>query len=144
MTVLAIATVTGCGGDPSGGTAAGGASASSPVGTAAPVGTAELLPAGRAYVEAVNNGDLDALVAAFTADGTVVDVSRRITGHGAIRTWAEREVIGGRLEVVTVSPMPGGQDVLVHWAPEGAAGWRAHYRFTYSGDRLAVADLQYA
>jgi hypothetical protein len=95
-------------------------------------------------VDAVNNKDLDALVAAFAEDGTIVDVTRRITGRAAIRTWAEDEVIGGRLQVFTVSPMAGGQDLLVQWAPAGSTGWRAHYRFTYAGDLIAVADLQYA
>jgi hypothetical protein len=153
VAMAAIATVAACDGNsPSGGNAAPSLStAPPPAGTAGsppeatglsagdPVG-----PAGRAYVDAVNNEDPDALVAAFAENGTVVDVSRRITGRAAIRAWAENEVIGGRLQIVTVSPMAGGQDLLVHWAPEGSAGWRAHYRFTYSGDHIAVADLQYA
>jgi ketosteroid isomerase-like protein len=101
-------------------------------------------PAGQAYVDAVNASDLDALVAAFAENGVVVDVTRRISGHDAIRTWAESEVIGGRLEILAVSPIAGGQDLLVHWAPERSDGWRAHYRFTYVDARITVADLQYA
>lgn len=116
----------------------------SPPETAGSTAGAAVAPAGRAYVDAVNNEDLDALVAAFAEDGTVVDVSRRITGRAAIRAWAQGEVIGGRLQVVTVSPTAGGQDLLVHWAPEGSSGWRAHYRFTYADERITVADLQYA
>ena len=90
-------------------------------------------------------GDLDALVAAFVPDGEVVDVSRRIRGADAIRRWAEREVIGGALRVDGVTPVgPATERVRVHWAPAGAAGWAADYTFTTRGDRVTVADLQYA
>ena len=37
-----------------------------------------------------------------------------------------------------------GQKLLVHWAPEGSAGWPAHYDFTVGGGRIVKADLQYA
>jgi hypothetical protein len=53
-------------------------------------------------------------------------------------------VIGGRLQVVSVTGMPNGQDLLVHWAPRGSDGWRAHYRFTVTADGITLADLQYA
>ncbi|MEE6258135.1 nuclear transport factor 2 family protein [Plantactinospora sonchi] len=98
----------------------------------------------QAYVDAVNAGDLDALVAAFAPEGLVVDVSRRIEGRDAIRAWAGAEVIGGTLRVLEVAAMPGGQDLLVHWAPRGSSGWRAHYRFTMTATAITTADLQYA
>lgn len=98
----------------------------------------------QAYVGAVNAGDLDALVAAFAPDGQVTDVSREIRGREAIRTWARNEVIGGRLEILSIDAMPGGQDLLVHFAPRGSAGFRAHYRFTMTETAITLADLQYA
>jgi ketosteroid isomerase-like protein len=98
-----------------------------------------------AYVDAVNAEDLDALVEAFTADAVITDVSRPIVGSDAIRTWADREVIGGSLRVVQiVEDRPDGQKLLVHWAPGGTGGWQAHYDFTVSDGRLTAADLQYA
>jgi hypothetical protein len=100
--------------------------------------------AAQAYVDAVNSADLDALVRAFAPQGQVLDVSRPIRGRDAIRTWARNEVIGGRLKVLSVTAMPGGQDLLVHWAPAGSDGWRAHYRFTMTADGITLADLQYA
>jgi ketosteroid isomerase-like protein len=100
--------------------------------------------AGRRYVDAVNAKDLDALAESFAEDGLVIDVSREIRGRDAIRGWADAEVIGGSLRVLEVTPMEGGQDLLVHWAPKGSDGWRAHYRFTYADDRIVKADLQYA
>ncbi|MEW1841732.1 nuclear transport factor 2 family protein [Nonomuraea angiospora] len=99
----------------------------------------------RAYVDAVNARDLDALIAAFASDGVVIDVTRPIRGHDAIREWARAEVIGGILKVVSVAERrASGQKLLVHWAPAGSGGWRAHYDFTVSGGRIVRADLQYA
>jgi hypothetical protein len=99
----------------------------------------------RAYVDAVNREDLDALVAAFSPDGEIVDVSRRIRGADAIRRWAGSEVIGGTLRVDSVTPLsPDTQRLRVHWAPAGSSGWAADYTFTTLDDRITTADLQYA
>ncbi|GLW09457.1 hypothetical protein Misp01_45860 [Microtetraspora sp. NBRC 13810] len=101
--------------------------------------------AGLAYVDAVNARDLDALVRSFLPDGEILDVSRTIAGHDAIRSWAAAEVIGGSLRVLSVAEDRGdGQKLLVHWAPAGSAGWRAHYDLTYRDGRISRADLQYA
>lgn len=110
-----------------------------------PAADARLLPDAQAYVDAVNAGDLDALVAAFAPDGMVIDVSREIRGREAIRDWAGAEVIGGSLRVDGVTPLGDDrQRVRVHWAPAGSAGWAADYTFTVADDGLSVADLQYA
>lgn len=117
------------------------APAAPPASTAA----AGLSAGARAYVDAVNRSDLDGLVAAFAADGEVVDVSRRIRGADAIRRWADAEVIGGTLRVDGVTAVdPVTQRVRVHWAPAGSTGWAADYTFTVRDGRIAVADLQYA
>ncbi|MFD0656736.1 nuclear transport factor 2 family protein [Thermocatellispora tengchongensis] len=93
----------------------------------------------------MNARDLDALVASFAEDGVIVDVSREIRGAEEIRGWAEREVIGGRLDVLEiVEPRRDGQKLLVHWAPGGSDGWRAHYDFTVADGKIVRADLQYA
>ncbi|WP_143591375.1 hypothetical protein [Thermoactinospora rubra] len=48
-----------------------------------------------------------------------------------------REVIGGTLRVLRiVQARPDGQRLLVHWAPAGSDGWRAHYDFTVAGGRI--------
>ena len=96
------------------------------------------------YVDAVNNDDLDAMVAAFAPDAEVVDVGRHIRGQDAIRTWAHDEVSGGTLQVLAVTPMQGGQDLLVKFAPAGSSGFRAHYRFTMNAVAVTRADLRYA
>lgn len=115
---------------------------SSSAGTASPH---DVLPAVRAYVDAVNRRDLDGLVNAFRPDGRIVDVSRTITGQDAIRTWARNEVVGGSLHVVrVVERRHDGQKLLVRWAPAGSNGWLAHYDFTVAGTQISLADLQYA
>ncbi|WP_188187880.1 nuclear transport factor 2 family protein [Nonomuraea sp. SYSU D8015] len=124
-------------------TGACGSSTPAPSGTPAP--SAGVVAAAQAYVDAVNARDLDALVASFTSDAEIVDVGRSIRGHDAIRTWAGNEVIGGTLRVVSVvERRADGQKLLVHWAPAGSDGWRAHYDFTLGGGRIVKADLQYA
>jgi hypothetical protein len=55
------------------------------------------------------------------------------------------EVVGGSLRILdVVEDRPDGQKLLVHWAPGGSGGWRAHYDFTVADGRLTAADLQYA
>ena len=130
-------------------TSASSTPASSAVGTAETSSSTApatgMLPGAQAYVDAVNRGDLDALVNAFAPQGEVVDVTRRIRGRDAIRTWARNEVIGGSLRVEGVTPAgPGAQRLRVHWSPAGSSGWAADYTFTGDGNQVAVADLQYA
>lgn len=140
---LALLVLVACGEDsqtsgspPTSGQTIGGASSTPP---------AKVLPAAQAYVDAVSRRDLEGLVKAFHPDGQIVDVSRTIAGHDAIRTWARNEVIGGTLQVVeVVERRADGQKLLVQWAPAGSDGWRAHYDFTVRGDRISVANLQYA
>jgi len=98
-----------------------------------------------AYVNAVNQNNLDSLALSFAPDGSVFDVSRRITGRSAIRTWAGNEVIGGTLRVLEINTRQTDRiRLLVHWAPRGSAGWRAWYTFTYQQGKIFEADLQYA
>ncbi|TDC92689.1 nuclear transport factor 2 family protein [Nonomuraea deserti] len=116
----------------------------SPSGTS-PGAATGVVAAAQAYVDAVNARDLEALVTSFARNGEIVDVSRSIRGHDAIREWADNEVIGGTLRVVSVvENRADGQRLLVHWAPSGSSGWRAHYDFTVRGGRIVKADLQYA
>ena len=58
-----------------------------------------LPPAIAAYVSATNRGDLDALVGQFVPDALVNDQLREHWGCEAIRTWAERDIIGERLTI---------------------------------------------
>ncbi|GAB2961305.1 nuclear transport factor 2 family protein [Nonomuraea fastidiosa] len=125
--------------------ACGAGAAIEPSPTVATSASGQVVPEAQAYVDAVNAKDLAALVASFAPDGEIVDVSRSIKGHDAIRAWADREVIGGSLRVIEVAEQRAdGQKLLVYWAPAGSDGWRAHYDFTVGGGRIVKADLQYA
>ena len=104
-----------------------------------------LNPAAQAYLDAVNGANLDALVAAFTPNAEINDVSRAISGHDAIRVWADNEVIGGSLRILSiVEKRADGQKLLVHWSPAGTDGFRAYYDFDMTGGKITGADLQYA
>ncbi len=98
-----------------------------------------------AYVTAVNGQDLDGIVGSFPPTGLIVDVGRRIEGHGAIRRWADAEVVGGRLDVLEEHPTAHGTDLLVRFTPPGStSGFRAWYRFTVTENGITQADLTYA
>ncbi|GAA2229785.1 hypothetical protein N1031_06570 [Herbiconiux moechotypicola] len=97
------------------------------------------------YVTAVNGHDLDGIVGSFIPTGVIVDVGRHIEGHGAIRRWAETEVVGGRLDVLEEHPTAHGADLLVRFTPPGSAsGFRAWYRFAVTEDGITQAGLTYA
>ena len=58
-----------------------------------------LPPLVAAFVEATNSFDLERLMAAFADDALVNDQLRDYWGKAAIRSWAERDVIGERLTI---------------------------------------------
>jgi hypothetical protein len=101
-------------------------------------------PAAQAYVDAVAEEDLDALVDAFHSDARLVDVGREFTGHDEIRDWARDEVIGGRLTVLKNTPKSNGTTLLVRFAPGGTGGFEANYEFDVRDGRIARLNLQYA
>ena len=109
-------------------------------------GAIELVPAApQCYIDAVNTEDLETLTTCFTDDAIIIDVNRSIDGIEAIRTWADREVIGGTLEVLeTVEQSGNSIKYLVIFAPGAVGGFRAHYEFTYADGLITGMDLQYA
>ena len=97
------------------------------------------------YINAVNAELLDPLMDCFGEDAKLVDVSRSIDGVDAIRTWADSEVIGGRLEILeTVEQSEDSVKLLVTFAPGGVGGFQAHYEFNYADELITGMDLQYA
>ncbi|MEM7029518.1 MAG: nuclear transport factor 2 family protein [Chloroflexota bacterium] len=106
---------------------------------------AQLPAAIQCYIEAVNEENLDSLTACFVGAATIVDVSRSIEGLEAIRNWADREVIGGRLDALgIVEESEDTITLLVNFAPSGVGGFEAHYAFTFTDDLITGMDLQYA
>jgi hypothetical protein len=88
----------------------------------------------KGFVEAVNRGDLEAVLAYFGEDGTVVDWGRRFTGPKAIKRWSDKEFIGARghlaiTEVKSASPM----EIRV------ATDWKSDY-FSGAGEMVFLLD----
>ena len=49
------------------------------------------------HIQAVNAGDLDAVVATFAKDAIVNDARREIRGHAAIRGFSAKEIVGDHI-----------------------------------------------
>jgi hypothetical protein len=69
----------------------------------APNGPATLAPLVAAFVEAINNRDLERLLATFAEDALVNDQLRDYWGKTSIREWAERDIIGQKLTMVVTT-----------------------------------------
>ena len=78
------------------------------------------------YLAAVNAFDLDRMVATFAQDAYVNDARREISGIGAIRAWAAKEMIGDH---VTMEPI----EVVEHY---GQTIVRSRYDGTYDKANL--------
>jgi SnoaL-like domain len=48
----------------------------------------------QAVVDAINDGDTERFVSAFTEDGAVDDWGRVLQGRDGVRSWAETDAIG--------------------------------------------------
>ncbi|MFJ5776456.1 nuclear transport factor 2 family protein [Streptomyces sp. NPDC093094] len=105
-----------------------------------------LHPAVRGYVAAVDDEDVEALVAVFADDAVVADTGREFRGHDEIRAWASDEVIGGRLTVLRNTPESDGtSSVLLRFDPDGLlVGFRATYLFDVQDDRIRRVSMAYA
>lgn len=62
-----------------------------------------LPPALQSAVDAINSGDEDAFVAAFSSDGVVNDWGRILTGADGVRSWARSDAIGAQARMTVVA-----------------------------------------
>jgi ketosteroid isomerase-like protein len=88
--------------------------------------TAALPPVVADYLAAVNAFDLDGMVAAFAPDAYVNDARREISGVGAIRRWAEKEMVGDHVTMEV-------REVVDH---HGETIVRSRYDGTYDKSNL--------
>jgi hypothetical protein len=65
--------------------------------------TTALPPPVAAYIQATNEGDLDALLATFVDDALVNDQLQDHWGKAAIAAWAVRDIIGERMTLKIVN-----------------------------------------
>lgn len=99
--------------------------------------------AARRFVEAVNAGDTDQVLATLTEDAVVVDGGRRFADPTAIRDWIDTEVtgVGGRIRVDSEQPTADGVVLVVDFSSSGFSGSGLRYRFTTRGDHVASLTL---
>ena len=95
------------------------------------------------YRDSTNARDIDAYVACFAADAEMIDVSRTISGRGAIRAWALREVISNgdtfrHRRILETSE--GYAKTEVNWL-----SWVVHYSYWWDdAGKITRMSLQYA
>ena len=81
-----------------------------------------LAPEIRAVVDAINAGDTDAFVAAFTDDGQIDDWGRVLSGSDGVQSWAQTDAIG---QAAKIGVLTATVDGAVH-----------HLTFTWSSNRF--------
>lgn len=87
---------------------------------------------------AINDGDEDAFVAAFTPEGRVDDWGRVLEGHDGVRSWAQTDAIGQQARIDIRSAETEGDVTTIEF------DWRSN-RFngtstafvTVAGDKVA-------
>ncbi|WP_136050666.1 nuclear transport factor 2 family protein [Microbacterium sp. K36] len=98
-----------------------------------------LLPAPvQAMVDAINAGDTEAFVAAFTPDGFVSDWGTVKAGADGVRGWADSDAIGAGARMTVLSAATDGDTTRIRF------GWSSRVFngesdgiFVVHGDRLA-------
>lgn len=92
-----------------------------------------LPPPVRAVVDAINGGDTDAFVAAFTEDAYVDDWGRVLPGADGVRSWAGSDAIGVGAKMTVLSASTDGDVTKVHF------GWSSQ-RFNGESDGIFVVE----
>ncbi len=92
----------------------------------------------QAMVDAINDADTEAFVAAFTADGFVSDWGTVKSGPAGVRSWAGSDAIGAGAKMTVLSAETDGDTSRIRF------GWRSSVFngesdgiFVVSGDKLA-------
>ncbi|GHH84491.1 hypothetical protein GCM10018793_48990 [Streptomyces sulfonofaciens] len=104
--------------------------------------TASLPAPVRRAVDAANNGDTDAFLAAFAEDGAVNDWGREFRGHDAIRGWSDEEFIGKQVTLDITGTRADGDTVTVS-AQVGGSGFNgpSDFAFIVEGDRIGLMRI---
>jgi hypothetical protein len=107
----------------------------------APVGVKN--QAARRFVDAVNAGDTDQVLATLTDDAVVIDSGRRFADRTAIRNWIDAEVTGidGRITVNSEQTTADGVVLIVEFRSSGFNGTGLRYAFITRGARVAGLTL---
>ena len=91
-------------------------------------------------IDAVNAGDTDAFLSAFTAEGWIDDNGRRFNGHDEMRGWSDRELIGAntRFDILGAEPAGDAFTVEIEVASDGFNGYS---RFTFEVEDDALQSM---
>ena len=91
----------------------------------------------RAFIDATNAEDREAMLACFADDCRLTDFGRTFVSRAEIASWSERENIGvhSRFRVVKVTRVEAGVDVRVEVTGDGFNG-SGTFHFAVSGDRI--------
>ncbi|MDX3853345.1 nuclear transport factor 2 family protein [Streptomyces sp. AK02-01A] len=81
-------------------------------------------------LDAANDGDTEAFLDTFTADGAVDDWGRVFRGREAIRGWSDKEFIGVRVTLAVTGVRQSGNRVTVS-ATVGGDGFNGPSDFTF-------------
>jgi ketosteroid isomerase-like protein len=97
----------------------------------------------QAVLDAANAHDVDALLAAFTADGVVDDWGREFRGPDAIRGWSDAEFTGVAVTLAVTAVATEGEETVVT-AQVGGDGFNgpSHFRFAVDGDRVSRMTIR--
>lgn len=87
----------------------------------------------RELVEAINGGDTEAFVAAFTADGFVSDWGTVRSGPDGVREWARTDAIGAGAHMTVLTAVSVGDTTRVRFA------WKSR-KFTGESTGIFVVE----
>ncbi|WP_053387362.1 nuclear transport factor 2 family protein [Leucobacter japonicus] len=99
-------------------------------------------PAVQRVVDAINDADTDAFVAAFTADGYVDDWGRVLRGATGVRQWAESDAIGAGAHMTVLEADTEGDvtEIRFTWTSRVFTGESTAF-VTLSDDRVAAFQI---
>ena len=92
----------------------------------------------QSMIDAINDGDTEAFVSAFTDDGFVSDWGTVKAGRDGVRSWADSDAIGAKAKMTVLSAQTDGDTTRIRfaWASNVFNG-ESDGVFVVHGDRLA-------
>ncbi|WP_164233644.1 nuclear transport factor 2 family protein [Microbacterium hydrocarbonoxydans] len=92
----------------------------------------------QAMVDAINDGDTEAFVAAFTPEGFVSDWGTVKAGPEGVRAWADSDAIGAGAKMIVLSASTEGDTTRIRFAWSSRVfNGESDGILVVSGDRLA-------